>query len=122
MNLKKVIISSVFYSSTLLCISAFAGEISGDYRGENDITLRVISLDATNAAAQIITDGSCSGDVSGIGKVSGNTFKFNAYTTLTSKCTITVNFKDDGSSGYITEKGCLDWHGAQCSFEGYVKK
>lgn len=122
MNLKKKILTIFFCSSALFVTSPFAGEINGDYRGENNITLRVISLDATNAAAQVIVDGHCSGDVAGIGKVSGNTLKFNSYTTATAKCTITVNFKDDGSSGYITEKGCQDWHGVQCSFEGYIRK
>lgn len=110
--------------------SALAIDINGDYKSDSNlISLRVITLDAKNgdtteAAAQVTTSNGrgCAGDVSGIGKVTGSVLQFNSYTTFTSKCTITVKFNKDGSAANITEKGCLDWHGVQCSFEGRVSK
>ncbi|MDO8414642.1 MAG: hypothetical protein Q7S87_00370 [Agitococcus sp.] len=113
-----------------LAIPAQAIDINGDYKSDDDLlTLRIIALDAKegntiNAAAQITTSNGngCAGDVSGVGKVVGNVLKFNSYTTFASKCTLTIKFNKDGSVGNISEKSCLDWHGAQCGFDGRVSK
>lgn len=108
-----------------LGVAAFAhAEINGDYTNDDTgITLRVISLNATTAAAQVIASGgNCEGDVSGVGKVAKNTLKFDSYTTLTSKCTITVWFNPDGTKANVSEQGCRDWHGVACSFDGMVAK
>lgn len=123
---------AIFFSVIcgLQTASALAIDINGDYKNDNNlISLRVITLDAKNgntteAAAQVITSNGrgCAGDVSGIGKVTGSVLQFDSYTTITSKCSITVRFSKDGSVANITEKGCLDWHGVQCSFEGRVSK
>lgn len=124
----KILLASVFFVTLK---PAFAIEINGDYAnsGNGLTTLRIISLDTKGgntitAAAQIstTTDSGCSGDVSGVGKVVGNTFKFNSYTTIDSTCTVSVKFNKDGSTGTISEKGCSGWHGMQCAFEGSVSR
>lgn len=127
-TLDKNIIRSILTNLFLLAsISAHAQYMAAEGVFSSDsLGLQVILLDEEKgivAAATSIVIGSCSGSISGVGKISGRSLTFAPYKKLEQgeTCSITAEFDKTWNRVRVTEgKGCSPYHGASCGWEGQV--
>jgi hypothetical protein len=86
-------------------------------------SLRTLVLDSETgviAASVSVAINSCSGWVSGIGKISGDTLQVKPYVKEegSENCVLTAKFNKSRNKATITEENCSAYHGAACAWEG----
>lgn len=121
---------SIFATIPLLAHGQqIAGAIDGDYIGSVDggnASLRTIVLDAEKgvvAASVSVWSNSCSGEVTGIGRINKNVLSIQPYTKDSNdNCVITVTFDKTGKKAKMNDRDCMGYHGASCSFDGALSK
>jgi hypothetical protein len=97
----------------------------GDFNSEN-MHARTTLLDDENGILVISTEitlGSCSGSVTGIGKILDRKFAFTPYVKAEDNlnCKFIGEFSQNWDKLTITEsEGCTFYHGASCGWEGYT--
>lgn len=112
--------------SFLLVASAPANaqyaNIEGRFRSQGT-SLDLIALDSelgVIAATTTVAQGSCSGSVSGVGKVVQNVLTFSPYTKVDKDdaCVITVTFDKNRNAAKVDGSACSMHSGAACGWEG----
>ncbi|MFS2023472.1 hypothetical protein [Massilia sp. CT11-137] len=99
----------------------------GDFSSKTT-ELKTIVLDGEKgvvAASATVTQGSCSGTISGIGTMNDTTLVIKPYVKAEGgeQCVLQAKFDANWERVKITEgKGCAAYHGAACSWEGQTVK
>ena len=115
---------SLLAALALICGSASAQYADIDGKFQSSVTtLELIPLDpevGVIAASTSVILGSCSGTVSGIGKMTGNELKFTPYAKLDAKdvCAVRVVFDKQRKTAKILGENCSAYSGASCGWEG----
>src|SRR5262249_37292255 len=96
----------------------------------NQLVVRILLLGDEKGVARVgagISQGSCSGTISGIGNIASRKLTFAPYVKEPGgeSCTMTVEFDSQWRKVKVTSNGgCAPYHGASCGWEGQeaVKK
>ncbi len=111
-------------AAALFCGDASAQYADIDGKFQSSVTtLELIPLDpeaGVIAASTTVVLGSCSGTVSGIGKMAGNELKFTPYAKQDAKdaCTVKVTFDKQRKTARVVGENCSAYSGASCGWEG----
>lgn len=85
---------------------------------------RVILLDSKNgtvAASLVISVGTCSGSIAGIGKIVSEKLVISSYEKADNDaCRVTIEFDKSWKKIATSENAeCSDYHGSSCSWDGH---
>lgn len=116
----------LLYFFALLCSNASNANpyLAEGFYSSSSTKLHLIILNKSEgvvAASTVVTQGACSGRISGIGKMVDNTVTLSAYTPQEEggQCNMTIEFNSSFTNAKITEgDGCSFFHGAACGWEG----
>jgi hypothetical protein len=120
--------NKIFYAVALSAAStvAFAqyADIEGDYE-TGGASLQIIAMDdqvGVMVASASVVAPPCSGGVTGIGTITGDTLRFTPYkkTEGAEACSVTVKFSKNHKKASIDGDGCSAYFGASCGFEGQI--
>ncbi|RSZ57116.1 hypothetical protein HF313_10525 [Massilia atriviolacea] len=108
-------------------VSSFAAaqyaDVDGRYTSDS-IHLQIIVLNPESgdvAATTSVITGACSGNIAGLGKVSGNKLSFSPYVKEAGaeSCVVHVEFDGNRKRAKISAAGvCSAYHGGGCGWEG----
>lgn len=109
----------------LACEKAVAqfARAEGTFQSEN-LEVRLVLLDSENGVAAtsiVLSQGACSGTVSGIGKFTSKELVFTPYVKLPGgdSCKVTVTFDAHWRKVTVIDNGaCVPYHGSSCSWAG----
>lgn len=128
MNKTKMRITLALLAITVTAAHAdeLTRKLKGDYTSTKPqkMALRTIVMGEDNeavAAEIVIADQQCTGAISGLGKSDGRTIKIKPYMPSipeAQSCEITISLDKSGKTATVSETKCLDYHGAQCEFQG----
>lgn len=114
------------FSCLLLLTSVTANaqyaNVDGQFRSPST-SLDLIALDSQAgviAASTTVVQGSCSGSVSGVGKIVKDVLTFSPFTKIDDDdaCVITVTFDEKKNSAKVKGASCMMHSGAACGWEG----
>jgi hypothetical protein len=116
---------AIMFFLSLATLSSYAqfSEAEGSYLSATT-HLQVIMLDSENgivAAKASVTQGHCSGNIAGIGKISGHKLTIEPYIKLegSESCNLLVEFDGKWRNATVIENDyCMAFHGASCGWEG----
>lgn len=117
----KRIFSCLFLSASVTANAQYAN-VDGQFRSPST-SLDLIALDSQAgviAASTTVAQGSCSGSVSGVGKIVKDVLTFSPYTKIDNDdaSIITVTFDKKKNTAKVEGASCMMHSGAACGWEG----
>lgn len=117
----KHIISCLLLLATDAANAQYAN-VDGRFRSPST-SLDLIVLDSQTgviAASTTVVQGSCSGSVSGVGKIVKDVLTFSSYTKIDNDdaCVITVTFDKKKNTAKVEGASCMMHSGTACGWEG----